>query len=116
DSLSAPSGKPAAAGRPNAVTSVANPQNATTADWRRALTLFKRGDYASASDILADATKHGAEKEFDAHYYLAHSYTKLGKSDQALKEYRLAFALKPTGKDADYCLQMINYFGTTSKT
>jgi tetratricopeptide (TPR) repeat protein len=115
DSLNARSAKPVG----SAITSPARPnspaQQRPDSDWRRAVAMFKRGDYASAADILADATKHGAEKEFDAHYYLAHAYTRLSKSDQALREYRLAFALKPTGKDGDYCLQMINYFGSTAK-
>lgn len=84
--------------------------SADNTDWRRAVFMYKRGDYASAIDVLRGATKSGAAKDADAHYHLANALQKIGRSDEALKEYKESFRLNPNGTTANYCLQMINYY------
>ncbi len=79
-------------------------------DWRMGFIQYKRGDYAAAVDTLMVATKGHANGSFDAHYYLANSYVRLNKIDSALSEYKEAIRIKSKGKEADYCLRMLNYY------
>ncbi len=86
-----------------------------TDDWHRAIFMYKRGDYASAIDVLQGAVKGPAAKDADAHYHLANALIKMGRTDAAVREYKESFRLNPNGKDADYCLQIISYY-TTNKS
>lgn len=82
---------------------------ANSGDWRRAIAMYRRGDYASSVEILQSATAGPAAKDADAHLHLANALIKLGRYDTAAKEYKESFRLNPNGKQGDYCLQMINY-------
>ena len=78
-------------------------------------TLLNRGDFASAVDVLTKASKAPGANA-DVHYVLANALIKLGRTTEAVKEYRECFRLNPTGKRADYCLQVINYYSNAGRT
>jgi tetratricopeptide (TPR) repeat protein len=92
------------------------------------LTLFGAG-VASAEDLLEEGIKefqagkyndalnhlNGAlNSEFNnakLHYYMGSCYMKLSKKESAVREFRIAYALEPTGKAGQYSKQALASMG-----
>lgn len=77
---------------------------------------YAAGDYANAAGHLGAAlsTDYNNAK---LHYYLASAYSHLNQKDDAIREYRIAYALQPDGEVGGYAKQALKTLGaSTSET
>ena len=68
---------------------------------------FHHSHYAGAVQLFQRAIAHDP-KNIDAHYYLATSYLKLQKRNEAIKEYEIVSRLDPTGLAGEYSLTALS--------
>lgn len=74
---------------------------------------YTAGDYANAAGHLGAAlsTDYNNAK---LHYYLASAYSHLNQRDDAVREYRIAYALQPDGEVGGYAKQALTTLGAST--
>jgi tetratricopeptide (TPR) repeat protein len=74
---------------------------------------YTAGDYANAAGHLGAAlsTDYNNAK---LHYYLASAYSHLNQRDDAVREYRIAYALQPDGEVGGYAKQALATLGAST--
>jgi tetratricopeptide (TPR) repeat protein len=74
---------------------------------------YTAGDYANAAGHLGAAlsTDYNNAK---LHYYLASAYSHLNQRDDAVREYRIAYALQPEGEVGGYAKQALTTLGAST--
>jgi tetratricopeptide (TPR) repeat protein len=77
--------------------------------------LYNAGKYMHAAGSLGAAMS----SEFSnpvLHYYLANSFARLKQNEAAIREYRIAYALDPNSKLAEYCKTALFAYGVDELT
>jgi hypothetical protein len=64
---------------------------------REAIKKYNAGDYLTAAGLLGQA-ESADFNDPKLHYYLANTFYRLNEREAALREYRIAYALQPTGE------------------
>jgi tetratricopeptide (TPR) repeat protein len=72
---------------------------------------YKAGDYANAAGHLGAALSSDFNNPL-LHYYLGNSYVQLKQKDGAIREFRIAYALQPTGEVGNYARRALLGLGT----
>jgi tetratricopeptide (TPR) repeat protein len=87
------------------------PVSAQNPYMEQALAAYNSGDFNTTLHYLNTA----ANSEFNNplfHYYLADTLVHLGRHEEALKEYRIAYTLNPSSSVANYCKLALSRYGT----
>jgi tetratricopeptide (TPR) repeat protein len=79
----------------------------------QAIKAYHAGNYTEAIGRFgqAESTEFNNPK---LHYYLANALAKTNQKQDAIKQYKVALALEPTGQLAEYCRQDLQAFGAFS--
>jgi len=71
---------------------------------------FNKGHYSEAIGLFGEAKPTESDNPI-LHYYMANALIKMNLKSNAIREYKMAMALQPTGKLADYCLAALRSLG-----
>jgi len=74
---------------------------------------YKTGNYIGSMETMNKVVKNDPGDAI-AHYYLAISYVKLGRKDEASKEYNNVISLNPASKLVDYAKKGLAYLNSGS--
>ncbi|MDZ4834884.1 MAG: hypothetical protein SGJ27_13985 [Candidatus Melainabacteria bacterium] len=83
-------------------------------DFDRGSDLYAKGQFQAASDAFIDAICKNP-KAYPAHYALANSYMKLGKSGEAQTEYEMCLEMYPDQKTKSNCQKALLYLNGSTK-
>ncbi|MDD3012178.1 MAG: tetratricopeptide repeat protein [Candidatus Gastranaerophilales bacterium] len=83
----------------------------TSSNFKQGVLQYKSGNYIGSMETMQSIVKNDPGDAV-AHYYLAISYVKLGKKNDAAKEYNNVISLNPASKLVDYAKQGLGYLGT----
>jgi tetratricopeptide (TPR) repeat protein len=70
---------------------------------------YTGGDYLSALEHLEAAETSDFDKPL-LHYYLANTYLQLHEEPHAVREYKIAYALKPDGELSGMCKRALSHY------
>jgi len=74
---------------------------------------YAAGDYANAAGHLGAALSTDFNNA-KLHYYLASAYSHLNQRDDAVREYRIAYALQPDGEVGEYAKVALKALGAST--
>ena len=76
----------------------------------KGIAAYTRGNYAEAIGMFG-AAKSTESDNPTMHYYMANCLVKLGSKPDAIREYKMALAISPTGQISQYCTAALRSLG-----